>query len=776
MFGTPQQAQEPQPQQVQPVLPQQMSLPGLESQQESQPLVTLSDKLQRFIKSDNIAVSLDDKKLEKIGNDVIENATLDDESRQEWKDQLGEALKIAKQVIEEKTTPWPNAANVKIPMTLTGCIQFNSRTFPQLVQNKKAVKVEVLKVNPTEEDVERAKKLSTHMSYQLLKNDSDWLDERDKLLMVLPLVGTVFTKTYFNPITRMPQIDLCLPDEIIINQKAKSVTKAQRITHVLWLTTNDIITRQKAGLFLDIPIKELTASENDTDDIQDEGIAVNTSKPGEKIEDEELQSGMVLHQFHEQHGYLDLDDDGYAEPYIITTHVATKKVIRIVAAYNFDSFVLDKEKKNWIAIEPDSFFTAYKFLPSFDGSFYGMGFSQILYPINSAANSVLNRLLDAGTLSNQQSGFIGKGVRMRKQTMRLRPGEWITVSTAAGIDLSRNIVPIPTKEPSSVLLELLGMLMKMGQEISGVSDVMQGQLPPANTPATTVVNLISEGAKVYGAIQIRLFESGKQEFIKLFNLNKRHIEDNEIFKSAEGVGQISRSDYVDNDYGIEPVANPAMGTEAVQLAIMQALMSIKDDQMLNKQEIYKRFFDTMNIPDSDKLFAPPPPPNAPPPPEVQKLMAETKHLNMKTADILTSIEEKAIKLDLQEKEMIINREEKASLIAERKVNSIIGLRTVATTENQQEIDAQADYVDKLGEEELPDTQDVEQKIQAVEGMAGKETGIQPQQPSSGQEEQPAQEGAPEGAGQLQQSLEDKMEQASPEQEKLPGAKAVPMGE
>ena len=745
-----------------------------------QPEIKLSTELQKFIASDNIAKDLDEKKLIEIGEDVVNNTKIDDDSRKEWKDQLDKALKIAKQIVEEKTLPWPKASNSKLPLILTGCIQFNSRVFPQLKQGSKVVKIQSLKSEPTEADVKRAKDLSAHMSYQLLSEDGDWIDQKDKLLMVLPLLGTVFTKVYYDPIEQKQQVDLCLPDEVIVNQHVKTLAKAQRVTQIIWLTANDVVTRQRNGMFLDIPIADLTASQDDEtgNAAEDANISRPLTMPGEKIVDDKLDSGSALYKFQEQLCYLDLDNDDYAEPYIVTVHEATKKVMRIVANYDATSFVLNKDKTEWIKIIPDTYFIVYKFLPSFDNTFYGMGFSQILYPLNAAANSVLNRLLDAGTLSNMQSGFIGKGVRMNKQTMRLRPGEWTTVSTASGIDLSRNIVPIPTKEPSNVLFELLGTLMKAAQEVSGVSDVMQGQLPPANTPATTVVNMISEGSKVYSAIRLRLNDALSREYKLVFKLTKDNITTSQSFFTAERSGQVTPEDYLADTYGVMPVANAAMGTEAKELAVMQGLMSLKEDPLLNKEEIYRRFFSAMNVPDPDKLFAPPPDPNAPPPPEMQKILTEIKHTNMKIADIATDIEKKGIELDLREKEIYINAENIGSLAAERKINSITTVEQLRLTKNQQEIDAAEQKVDEIVEESTPDIKETEPAIQQFEQEAEQASGLQPPPPSQAPPGAPDQPGSPPpGADQgLTQPLADKMEQTVPTPEKPVGGENLPLGE
>lgn len=359
----------------------------------------ISNRLLKLYESENIAEDLDDDELQKIGMRCSREYDLDEASRTEWLEMMQEAIKIAKQVLEQKTTPWPNAANVKFPLITNAIISFASRTYPEIIRGNKVVLAGVIGPDPTGKKEQIARRVSNHMSYQLLVESPNWEEDTDKLLMILPLMGTVFRKSYYDPFLQMPTTDLCLPDRITIDNHAKTIESARRITHQLDLYDNDLIERMRAGIYREIDLEKLNdnISENNDED--------------------------KLHCILEQHRYLDLDDDGYAEPYIVTFHKESQTVLRIKSRFSLENII---ERNNKIVkITPDCYFTAYHFIPNPDGTFYSIGYGTLLYPINETINTTINQLLDAGTLSNRQAGFIGKGLRIKKGNIAVKPGEWV---------------------------------------------------------------------------------------------------------------------------------------------------------------------------------------------------------------------------------------------------------------------------------------------------------------------------------------------------------------
>ncbi len=574
----------------------------------------------------NIAEDLDDDDLLKIGHDVVRDYQFDEDSRQHYIMQMQEAIKIAKQVDEVKTYPWPDAANVKYPLITSASIQFASRTYPEIVKGNRVVKCAVLGDDPDGSKEDLAAQISKQMSDQLLISSNEWEPGTDKLLHMLPILGTVFRKTYWHEIMGHSRSEVCTPDEIILNANIKSLEDARRITHILYQFKNDIKSRVNAGLYCDI---DLT--------LPDISYAHQTIKEAGdldasySINDEDSPYSIL-----EQHRYLDLDDDGYEEPYIVTVELKSRKVLRIVARYDLDSIKLSKDNKKVISISPINYFTAYTFIPDPCGGFYGIGFGQLLLPINKMINTLLNQLIDSGTLANMQGGFFGRGVRFKNGKISAKPGEWIPLEAAAGSSLKDNIIPFPFKEPSNVLYQLLGLMMQAGKELSSVSDAMQGQEQAQNVPATTILALIEQGNKVFGAIQKRLYRSFKQEFEKMFRLNKIYLDSSnygfDYQKINGGKPAPTSIDYNDPQIDVCPVADPSVSSEAQRMARIQALTQMMGQLSPSGQQYATGLaLKALQFTDADikALMAPPQGPS----PEQQKMDAEVKKITAETQAI-----------------------------------------------------------------------------------------------------------------------------------------------
>jgi len=722
---------------------------GLSSQP---PQYKIPERLQSFIKSPNIASSLDDEELLKIGEKVCKGVKTDEDSREEWMKQLNEAMKIAKQVKERKNSPWPGAACVKYPGVLTACIQFNARTNPEATKDDKAVFVDNMKPNPTEDEENLARRLSSHMSYQLLGVSDHWRSDTDRLLMILPMVGTVFRKSYWNELDQLPDTELCIPDDIVVNNKAKSLESAQRITHKMYFTDNDLVERMRLGVYTTIDLEDLDEEMPD----HEQKMNPDEDRSGKEEDGDELGGSDKLHLIYEQHRFLDLDGDGYAEPYIVVVHAPTRKVLRVVARYNTTSFIFSEKSKKFVKIKPIHYFTDYHFIPSPDGDFYSLGFGRIIYPLNETINTILNQLLDAGTLANRPSGFIGKQLRLRKQKIQVAPGEWKQLD-ATGTDIKNNIVPLPIKEPSAALFQLLSLMMKTVEEISTVSDVMQGQSPGANTSPTTVLSLIEQGNKVFSAILYRLYEAFKKEYEKLFWLNRTYLRSSQFYKSSIGSGMIDPGDYLIDEVGIFPIANPNMSTEAQRIAKGQALMQLKGEPGVNNYEITKRWLDTLRIPDPDKIIQKPNP-NAPPPPEAQKMMAEIEKIKMESSDLLTQRELEAIRLELDEKRLELEKVNVDSNSRAQEVSSVVQLSQLGQTASEGDIQKGVSLDQSISQlvEMLDSANDLgdddKQKLLQLTDLFGKKMGLQ-------QPEAPG--GAPPSEEQLMQEMHQGM-QGAPE--------------
>ena len=625
-------------------------------------------QLQKFINSSNIADGLDEDKLTAIATEVLEGYNIDKQSCQEWKDKMDKSLAIAKQLMEKKDTPWPNASNVKYPLLPVACLQFNSRMYPEVIKGDKAVKTLTFGPDPDGQIAKFADMISKHMSYQLLEDIQNWEEDEDKLLMVLPLFGHVFKKVYYDALNNKPAITFCLPQEVIVNQSVQNLKSARRITHVIKMYANDIKERVNAGLFLEQDIATLhIVAQPDTDTLFNTQLKENPSL-GQVPPDENY-----LHELIEQQCWADLDEDGYKEPYIVTVDVASRKLLRIVANYDSDT-ILVKEGK-LIKIDPVGYFVDYKYLPSTDGTYYGIGFGQLLYPLNEAVNTLFNQLIDAGTIANRGGGFIDErsGWTMGNETVK--QGQYKKVRVPPGASLSQLIYDLPIRDPSNVLFQLLGMLVQSAKEISNVSDVLQGQQPAQNVPATTVLALIEQGQKVYSAIQKRIYLSMRNELQLLGNLNKKHKDEPEYFGNAINLGLINPAVYELENVAVYPLIDPSMSSQAMRLAKAQALLQVANDPLFNKWEIYREYLEAIGVENISKVLPQPQPPT--PSPADQKILAEISLLNMQKADILFNMDVKAYKYLLDQKQLEVNAAQVAAQAKQMEHNTVIAHEQIA---------------------------------------------------------------------------------------------------
>lgn len=683
-----------------------------------------TELLTRYSKLDNIAPELDERKLTNIGLQLIEEVQYDNDTRHEWLNQMEEALKIARQDIDRKTYPWDGASNIKLPLILNGCIQFNARTNPEIIQGNKIVNVAVMRDDPTGDYADLAYRQGRHMSYQLLEIVKNWTRDTDKLLMSLPLLGTVFRKTYFDSIRRIPTVEFCLPDKIIINQNVSVLEKAERITHQVDITTNTLIERMRAGIYTAYSLDELEPDINEQteNDLDKENIS---RSPEHNIKS-------TNHSLNETHAWLDLDDDGYREPYIVTIHLRSQKVLRIVARFDSKSFIKDNGKV--IGIDAYNYFTDYRFLPSPDGAYMGLGFGQFLYPLNESINTICNQLVDAGTLSNIQGGFLSRSLRLKKDELDFRPGEWKLVNAVTG-GLQKGIMPLPVKEPSATLFNLLQFLIQNAEQLASINDVLQGQMPAAGTPATTVMAVVEQGQKVYSSIFYRLYESFQKEYEKLYDLNAKYLSTTETYRLAEESGIVRRDQYDREHYGVFPIADPTLSSDAFRLAQTQALMQLAQaNPLINSQEVTMRYLKLLRVPNPEKLIITKPQPTA------EEKLAEAKIQNYAAQNnkMLMEAQSEAEKTALQEKDLELRAAIAGVDAATQKINSTIALAEFDVSAGQKALEVAQKQEEQLS---IPEEQQFEQIVQPQQ--PAQPQGTQPQQPM---QQPPAMQGTPAQTG------------------------------
>lgn len=548
-------------------------------------------KLDTILNKNNIVSEIDEDVLVSIGDKVAEGYLQDEDSRKEWKKNLETWTKLALQVTDRRTYPWDNASNVKFPIVSTAAMQFAARSYPTLVPSDgNIVKCKVVGADPDGQKFARANRVQKHMSYQIMHEMEEWEEEMDRLLLTLPIAGTVFKKTYFDKAANRNKSELVMPVDLVVNYWAKDLKSCARVTQIHEWNKRDVQNRIRSGLFSDIELPDAQV------DITHR-TKVNPS--GQSAPDNDETTPYV---FLEQYCYLDLDKDGYSEPYVVFVELTSRKVFRI--APNFDEeTVTVKEDGKIVRIDPLHYYTKYDFIPNPDGGFYSIGFGRLLGPINSSVDTLINQLIDSGTLSNLQSGFIGKGLRIKMGEAALQPGEWRVVN-AMGDDIKKQIFPLPAREPSQVLFKLLELLIQSSKELASVAEIFVGKMPGQNTPATTTMATIEQGMKLFTAVYKRVYRSLTEEFRKLYLLNRKYLDPQvEIDILDEPIQQ---SDYQGPDKDIIPAADPGAASQQERQQKAQGVLQLLPLGTINPMAVTQMNLEALDVDPSKVMMQPQP--------------------------------------------------------------------------------------------------------------------------------------------------------------------------
>lgn len=553
---------------------------------------------QEFLNT-NIAENLSEDTLNEIAEQCRRGFEADLNSRSDWEQDLKRWVELAQQIREEKSYPWPSASNVKYPLLSTAAMQFAARSYPSLLPSDgKIVKTVVIGKDPTAEKLDTAERVSIYMSYQLMHEMEGWEEDMDKMLMMLPVVGTMFKKTFYDKAKDQVSSYLVLPQNLVVNYWTRTLNECERVSEIIRMSKRVLKERQNQKLFLNI---DLGAPALPTTEPQNNGMAADETTPYELIE---------------QHTFLDIKGTGYPLPYIVTFERQTGKILRIAARFLPDDMEVD-EKGKIIKVTPMQMYTKFGFVPNPDGGFYDIGFGVLLGPLNESVNTLINQLVDSGTLNNLQSGFIGKGLKLRMGDQPFEPGEWKGVNVT-GDDLRKQIVPLPTKEPSKVLFELMGALVTSGKELASVAEIFTGKMPGQNTPATTTMASVEQGMKVFTAVYKRIYRALGEEFKKIFKLNHLYLDPQKYIAVIDT--QIGPEDFDDDEYNICPGADPTAMSQSEKLLKAQGLVELLQmfGPMMNPIEVVSRVLQAQEQPNWQRILSqevlatgqvPPPPPD-----------------------------------------------------------------------------------------------------------------------------------------------------------------------
>jgi chaperonin GroES len=541
----------------------------------------MAQEIKALLEATNIAENLNEEKLHEIGQAAKAGFEADLASRKEWEVATEEWIKLAKQIAETKTYPWRNASNVKYPLLSTAAMQFAARAYPSLVpSDRKVVKARPIGKDPMGQKTKSAEAVALYMSYQLMDEMSGWEEDMDKLLLMLPIIGVMFKKTYWDSVKKVNCSRLVLPKNLVVDYWTSCLDDAERISEILQLSKRKVQERKQAGLWL-----------------EDVELGDPTTPVDSKYSP--VTDSTTPYEFIEQHCYLDLDDDDYEEPYIVTFQRTSGKVVRIAARFDQDT-ITTNDKGELVKIEPIQYYTKFGFIPSPDGGFYDNGFGTLLGPLNESVNTLINQLIDSGHLSSLQAGFLGKGLRLRMGETRFTPGEWKVVN-ATGEDLKKQIVPLPVQQPSEVLFKLMGSLITSGKELASVAEIFVGKMPGQNTPATTTMATIEQGMKVFTAVYKRIYRSLSEEFAKLYRLNAIYLNPRDYVDVVDM--EVGQEDFNLKNNNIFPGADPTAVSQTEKLMKAQGLMEMLGAGMpLDPYQVMVRNLEAQEQPNWQQLI------------------------------------------------------------------------------------------------------------------------------------------------------------------------------
>jgi chaperonin GroES len=616
----------------------------------------------------NIAEELDEEKLKKLGMDAKKDFDSDEMSRKAWLMDTKDWLDLAMQVREQKSFPWPDASNVKYPLISTASLQFNARAYPTLVPGDgKLVKTRVLGKDPGQKKAQKAERVATYMSWQFMYDMETWDSDMDRLFIMLPVCGILIKKSYFSREEDKVVSKLVYPENFVVDYYTTDLEDAERTSEIIFMPERVLKQRQRMGHFLEVDLGKPSVP-----------LVSDPGKAGPPQQDKATPFKLI-----EQHRWEDLDDDGVEEPYIVTFHYDSGKILRISPNFTPEDLVMEGRDVVKVTKHID-YYTKYGFIPNPDGSFYDLGFGHLLGPINEAVNTLVNQLVDAGTISNLQSGFIGKGLKLKMGDHALQPGEWKAVN-GTGDDLRKQIVPLPTKEPSTVLFQLLGMLVTSGKELASVAEIFVGKMPGQNTPATTTMASIEQGMKVFTAIYKRVYRAMQKEFKKVYKLNGMYL--NPQTYTAVLDEPVGPEDFQDKSYDICPTADPVATTQQEKLLKAQALMELLPSGMLDPAKVLMRVLQAQEQPDWQELIpgmaesGQPTPPQPKQDPKLQEMQKKAEIEEKKGAQQMQMAQEKH-QMEMSSEQAKLAMEQQSMAQKQEHEATMIQLKTAGAVQNQ----------------------------------------------------------------------------------------------
>jgi len=540
----------------------------------------------------NLAEYLDDGYLGEISSDLRASFEDDMESRSEWEETYTQGLDQLGVKYDERTQPFQGASGVTHPLIAESVTQFQAQAYKELLPAGGPVKTQVLGLQDVARE-EQASRVKDFMNYQIMEVMEEFDPDMDQLLFYLPLSGSTFKKVYFDE-TKQRAVSKFIPaQDLVVPYAASDLATASRVTHVLRMDGNDIRKLQLAGFYRDVELSKY----NQEDEVREK---IDDIQGTSRTYSDEVYTILEMHVDLDIEGFEDMAPDGeptgIAIPYIVTLDEGSGNILSI--RRNFEEGTGISKKMQY--------FVHYKFMPGL--GFYGFGLIHMIGGLGRAATSILRQLIDAGTLANLPAGFKARGVRVRNDDEPLQPGEWRDIDAPGG-NIRDAIIPLPYKEPSATLAQLLGALIEGGRRFVSLADQQTGD-GNAAAPVGTTVAMLERGMKVMSAIHKRLHYAQRQEFRVLARIFRDNMPPEGYPYDVVGGDRMVMAEDFDGRVDVIPVSDPNIFSMAqrVTLAQTQLQLAQSNPQLHNLNAAYRRMYQALEVQNIDEILPPPPQP------------------------------------------------------------------------------------------------------------------------------------------------------------------------
>jgi hypothetical protein len=526
---------------------------------------------------ENLAEEMSDGDLQKIASDLLEMVEADIQSRKDWVEMYVKGLEVLGMNYEERTEPWTGACGVFSTILTEAAIRFQSETITESFPAQGPVKTQIIG-EETPENQDAAERVREDMNYQLTEVMAEYRPEHERMLYNLGLAGSAFKKIYFDPALDRQTAMFVPAEEIIIPYGSSNIHSAERVTHIMRKTKNDIRKLQVSGFYRDVDLGEPDNNYTDVEKKKADG-------QGYSLTDDDRYQIYEINVDYEMPGYEDPDE--VARPYIVTIDRSTNEVLAIRRNWN------EKDKTK----QKQDHFVQYNYIPGFGA--YGLGLIHLIGGYARAGTSIIRQLVDAGTLSNLPGGMKTKGLRVKGDDTPIGPGEFRDVDIPSGT-LRDNIMPLPYKEPSQVLLALLNQITEEGRRLGSIADINTSDMG-ANAPVGTTLALLERQLKTMSAVQARVHYSMKQEFKLLKKIIREYTPKTYSYTPSGGDRKAKQSDY--DQVEIIPVSDPNSTTMAQRIMQYQAVIQLSQGapQIYNLPQLHRQMIEVLGVKNADKL-------------------------------------------------------------------------------------------------------------------------------------------------------------------------------